>query len=123
MKYRTLYPWKYQLLEEYTISTPIVSNGKFVVNTAFVGLKDDGTLKIKRYYAWDGATGAIDTNTNLRASLLHDAFYQLIKLEALPKDKRKAVDKLFRDICIEDGMCKFRAWYLYIGLRLYSLIS
>jgi hypothetical protein len=54
----------------------------------------------------------------MRGSLVHDALYQLLRLEELPQKLVIPADDLFRQIIVKDGMSKFRAWYWYQGLRL-----
>ena len=65
-------------------------------------------------YAWDGASGpAIDTDTIMRGSLMHDALYQLIETKKLPSHYKRAADKLLYKICREDGMWWLRAQWVY----------
>ncbi|MDB2414551.1 DUF1353 domain-containing protein [Rickettsiales bacterium] len=116
-KYRSLKSWKYQITEEYNYQTNISVTNDIV--TEFVHLASDGKLLLKQYYAWDGASGGIDTNNILRASLVHDGLCQLIELGKLSLDHRKASDKIFKEICLEDGMSKFRANYIYLAIRAY----
>ena len=62
---------------------------------------------VKNGYAWDGTSGLIiDTDGNLRASLVHDALYQLMRNGKLkPRKKyRDKVDKLFRRMCKDDNV-------------------
>ena len=57
----------------------------------------------------------------MRGSLVHDALYQLMRLRALDyKVHRKQADEILREICLEDGMCAFRAWYVYQALRIFA---
>jgi len=50
--------------------------------------------------------------------LIHDCLYQLIR-QGLVKDIwRKEADKELRRICLEDGMSKIRAWWVYHSVRL-----
>jgi len=113
--YRRTHGYKYQLLEDYTYQTDI--KGK-TIRTPFIWLTEDGELLILRGYAWDGPSGgAIDTKTFMRGSLVHDAMYQLLRKGLLPEEFRENADRYIRDICLEDGMNRFRAWYVYHLLR------
>jgi len=56
----------------------------------------------------------------MRGSLVHDALYQLMRKKQLPVSYKDYADKLLHDICIEDGMSKFRAWYVYHAVRLFG---
>ncbi len=81
-------------------------------------------LKVYKRYAWDGPSGpTFDTKTFMRGSLFHDALCQLIGEGLLDKKYRKYADQLLRKICLEDGMSKFRAWYVYMAVRTYSKLK
>jgi hypothetical protein len=110
---------RYQLEREYYHWTPY--RGKAGGND-FVWLDESGLLGLSRGYAWDGASGpAINTKNFVRASLVHDSLYQLIRLGILDKDTdRKVADQLLRDIAKEDGMSSFRAAYVYAAVRLFG---
>ena len=71
-------------------------------------------------YAWDGPSGpTIDTKNFMRGSLVHDGLYQLMREGLLAHEEyRKSADDLLRDICVEDGMSKFRAWYVHRAVRI-----
>jgi len=76
---------------------------------------------IKKGYCWDGPSGpTIDTKNFMRGSLVHDALYQLMREKVINKRHRKYADELLRKICLEDGMCWFRAWYVYWSVRLFA---
>ena len=121
--------WKYLLTQDYQIclkDTPVKPG---LVQTDFILLlrvaDKKEWLKIKNAYAWDGPSGpAIDTKSFMRGSLVHDALYQLMREKHLDRKLwRPYVDKLLRKICLEDGMSKFRAWYVYHGVRLFAASS
>ena len=57
----------------------------------------------------------------MRGSLVHDALYQLMRLSALDyKVYRKRADEILKEICLEDGMWSFRAWYVYQAVHLFA---
>lgn len=115
IRYRTLHHYKYQVMEDYCIQTEIEDHPRY---TPFLVLVRDGLLCMGRGYAWDGASFlAIDTPSILRGSLVHDALYQLMREGHLPQSYRKYADKLLQEICLEDGMSRFRAWYVYRFVR------
>ena len=117
MKYRKGY--KYQLAEPEFFKTPIIPSEP--IETEYIDLGTDGSLFIERGYAWDGSSGpAWDSKTSMRASLAHDAIYQLLRMELLHAEHREQSDKLYRDICIEDRMLKFRAKYHYLAVRRFA---
>ena len=71
--------------------------------TPFICLNRDGWLFIAEGYAWDGATGCPDVALILRASLIHDALYQLIREKHLAYFWRQSADLEFRNAILEDG--------------------
>lgn len=82
-------------------------------------------MDINAGYAWDGPSGpTIDTKTFIRASLVHDALYQLMREEKLDRIKyREDADQLLKRICLEDGMNSFRAAYVYKFVRWFGKSS
>lgn len=110
---------KYREGFKYQLADQIVVDLNFTVPRDYYGdfldlIRCDGfsRLKIKRGYAWDGPSGlALDTKTFMRASLIHDALYQLIRNSVLSSTYKPKIDELMHSVCIEDGMCKLRAWY------------
>ncbi len=114
--------YKYQLAENYRVLVPIkghtISQGPIKLTTA-------GWLTIKKGYAWDGPSGpAIDTKNFMRGSLVHDALYQLIRHRRLDfEEYRDKADRLLQAMCIEDGMSKLRAWWVYRGVRWFGDVA
>ncbi len=109
---------KYQLASDYSIKTSI--RPKKPVDGKFIKLDKTGHLTVVEGYAWDGPSGpVIDTKENLRASLVHDALYQLMRNRHLTaKAHKDKADKLFKKICIEDGVRRATAHIYYLGLKL-----
>ena len=121
IKYKDGY--KHQLAEDYKIEVGI-NPGKFDVDTPFLKLDRQGFLLIRTGYAWDGASGpTYDTPTCKRGALVHDALYQLMREEKISLTNRKKADDLLRDICIEDGMFKWRAYLWHFAVRMAALKS
>ncbi len=118
IEYRSDY--KYQLANEYQLVTRVIPPKD--VKTSFIDLDISGALTIKSKYAWDGASGPVtDSSRNMRASLVHDALYQLMRDGDLIKDThRKPADKLFRELCKEDGVSRFKAYLWYRALRMWG---
>lgn len=88
--------YKYQLSKDFSFNTSIMT--KKNIKTDFIYLDMNGNLLVKKGYAWDGPSGpVIDTDKNMRASLVHDAIYHLMRNEHLIKNNnRKATDQLFK---------------------------
>ncbi len=109
--------YKYQLVRDYRISVGIMPEKR--IDERFLCLHPWGELVILAGYSWDGPSGpAVDTRNFMRGSLIHDALYQLLRSGELEPQHRITADKLLREICIEDGMSKLRAWWVYRGVRL-----
>ena len=117
--YRSIKPWKYELLEEASYKVDIPEN----IVHPYIRISS-GRLLVRERYVWDGPSGpTIDTKTFMRGSLYHDALCQLIGEGLLDKKYRKYADQLLRQICLKDGMNPFRAWYVYQAVRLYSRLK
>lgn len=100
--------YKYQLYDSYLSCTKICPPA--TIRTDWIVLSKEGVLEVSKGYAWDGPSGpTIDDRTNMRGSLEHDAFYQLMRLGLLPLEYRDWVDKRLKVTCKEDGMNPVRA--------------
>ena len=109
---------KYQLKEEHVAKTGIKG---WDIDQPYMRLLPSGLLYIDEGYAWDGPSGpTFDTKSFMRGSLVHDALYQLMREEQLPRTLRDLADRLLRKHCIEDGMWRIRAWWVYQALRLFG---
>jgi hypothetical protein len=115
IRYRSDY--KYQLAEGYEVNIPI--KPKLDIKTDYIALDVAGNLLVKKGYAWDGPSGPVkDTRENMRASLVHDALYQLMRNEEISaRTHRKSADKLFKKMCKNDGVSNLAASTYYKALR------
>ena len=112
---------KFELVESYEVQTGIILRHGQRLITKFMNLWPDGRLVILKGYAWDGPSGpTIDTKNFMRGSLVHDCLYQLMRERHLEQSFRKTADQLLRKICREDGMSRFRAWYVYRSVRAFA---
>jgi len=124
MKYRRLDGYKYELLDTEAVDTiirdvevSIPRNG----DIRYICLWESGRLFVFPHYMWDGPSGpTLDTKTFMRGSLIHDALYQLMREGLLDRKYRKYTDQLLRRICIENGMARWRAWYVYHSVRTFG---
>ena len=110
--------YKYQLFEEYCTDIPIKPNDTISSSGNYVTLSKEGKIVIKKSYAWDGPSGpTIDTLNFMRGSLVHDALYQLMRENQLPRfSYRDQADRLLQQMCKDDGMTSIRAWWVYQGV-------
>ena len=116
MKYRAGY--KYQLYEDETFITGIY--GKEVYSE-FISLFANGALICRKGYAWDGASGPTwDSKSSMRASLVHDAGYQLMREGLLPLDYKVVFDGLLYLTLLHDGMNRIRAWLWYKAVLMFA---
>ena len=116
--YRDLPTWKYQLLEDWTTSTRM--RGFNIENPMFT-LYEYGWLFVRRGYAWDGPSGpTIDTKSFMRASVVHDVFYQCLREGLLPPSRRKLADRELIRYAKLDGMNPIRRFYAFWSLRAFA---
>ncbi len=73
-------------------------------DTDLLTLTVSGLLVIHPGYAWDGCSGpCIDTDAIMRAALVHDAIYELIRHGACPQSQKALADRLFQTLYAEDA--------------------
>ncbi|MCP3986433.1 MAG: hypothetical protein GY723_18790 [bacterium] len=121
IKYRKLTDYKYQLMEKYVHETQWLLAERVATSGGWTALSKTGKLTVKKGYAWDGPSGpTIDTPNFMRGSLVHDALYQLMRERLLPGRKRKPADVLLWLICLEDGMSRTRADYVFHAVRAFG---
>jgi hypothetical protein len=109
--------YKYQLKSGYVYKLHF--NPKVEIRSDYINLGLDGILSINSGYAWDGPSGpTYDSRNSMRASLIHDALYQLMRSGFLPLSFRKKADLELYKICREDGMWYLRAKSWYHGVRI-----
>lgn len=111
--------YKYQLARDYSLVISIsLPEDCILVALEFLSLKrlDENRALLQAYqgYAWDGCSGPTkDDKTNMRAGLVHDALYQLMRAGFLSSDARPQADKIFKQILKEDGMIWLRRFFYY----------
>lgn len=93
--------YKYQLQENLVIKTGIYPTRR--IETDYIIFDIDGTLTLKKGYAWDGATGFPDFKWIIQGSAAHDAGYQLLRQGLLPARYKEDFDILLLKLCREDG--------------------
>ena len=117
--------FKYQLVGDYVVEINLDLPVGFKVVQYYIELSHvrpgRSLLRIFTGYAWDGASGPTwDDKKNMRSSLVHDVLYQLMRYGFLSRAHRKQVDMIFRQMCIDDGMNRVRAWYYYHAVRKFA---
>lgn len=106
--------YKHQLEEDYEDDLSIFPEKD--ITEKYFCLQTTGHLKINKGYAWNGTSFVWDSKRNLRASLVHDSFYQMMRLDFLSPDEwRIEADKIFYKMCLTDGVIKPLAkFYLFM---------
>jgi len=108
--------FKYQTQADFTCHIEVFPNAP--IKTEFIILTMQGILRIKKGYAWDGASGpTIDTSNTMRGSLIHDALYQLMRQKLLQKYWRASADVELYKWILKDGMSKIRAYWWHRGVK------
>lgn len=108
---------KYEMIEEFYFIDPNIVKYKCDHDFFSIG---NGCITARKGYAWDGCSGpTIDDDTNMRASLFHDIWYQAMSEKLLPRNwrTRRAGDKLFLKILKEDGMPWYRRTAYFYSVR------
>ena len=120
--------YKYQLVGNVEILVPELAlatpDPMDQIATSYITL-DEGVLYIDSGYAWDGASGPVmDRKSVMRASLVHDALYQLMRQDLLSReDWKQPADRVFQRMCIADGVWKWLAKCYYVGLKSFGRTS
>jgi len=109
--------YRYQLAEDFDMHTPIRPMGGLTAESEYITLTGNNRLYIKAGYAWNGANFVADRPGNMRAALVHDALYQLMRLDLVDRrTQRRPADRLFVKMCREDGIGFILARAYAIGL-------
>lgn len=109
--------FKYQVVEEFVI---IIEDFKpsYDIIDEFCEFYTDGTLVIKKGFAWDGASGpTFDTKDSHIPAIVHDAFYRFIRKGFLDISVKSIADDLFYKMLRNNGMCFLRAFRWYLGVH------
>ncbi len=97
--------YKYKMIRDRSIQTRI--KGYKIITDYFV-LYEDGRLVIFAGYAWDGATNCPDLPSIMRASGVHDVFFQILRECLIPDFDKVLVfytaNKELKRISKIDGM-------------------
>lgn len=113
--------YKYSLWETYSVQTNVKG---YDVKHRLFSLTPTGWLTIYEDYPWDGPSGpTFDTPDFMRGSLVHDAFYEMMRLGLIPQDAFTPANLELKTICLEDDMSNFRADYVFDGVEVFGRSS
>jgi hypothetical protein len=122
MKYSTSENPHLYFLDEPSISIQTELKGHYA-EVDYINLTPDGRLTLEKAFRWNGSSFVQDTPACMRASAFHDALCRMISQGLLPTSVRPAADKLYYELCREDGMSWMQAKLRWAGLRVYGTIS
>lgn len=111
--------YKYQLRETAVFQLQELRPPEDVA-TEYFWITTEGVLTIRQGYAWDGCSGPTwDTKNTMRAGLAHDALYQMMRRDEIPRNPamRAMVDREFYALLLKDGVWPLRAKYYYKAVR------
>ncbi len=108
--------FKYQLAEPEVFLTPIKG---YVVDDTYYSLTADGTLVAHASFCWDGCSGSIDTDTNMRGGLGHDIFCLMVARGQLPVSLMTIINTFFYETLLEDDMNALRAGWHHSAVDLH----
>ena len=115
---KLLYTEGYRFQSFNQISIQLVKNPNVYFNSDFISITLGGVLIIRKGYAWNGANKpAINTKNSRRATEIHDALYQAIRMGFLPESYRDEADREMMKALREDGMMYLRARWWYRAVR------
>ena len=107
---------KYQLRKRVKIQTSIFPEAEIKLH--FITLGTDGVLTIRKGFAWDGLSGgAYGSRNSMSGSLAHDAIYKCLRSGKLDPKWRGEGDNEMRRRFLQDGVWRFRRWYLWKVVR------
>lgn len=129
--WQPLKSWKYRTTRTFIFHTGLrvpetiqIPGGQLILHGNDDDIAFEGCLAILPGYAWDGCSGPTwDDATNMRAGLVHDALYQLLRADLLPPAYRRDADDLLKKMVLEDGMGPLRAAYFHWGVRTFGRSS
>ena len=108
---------KFQTTRRCIIQTKVTG---FHISNDYCTLAVGGMLVVNSGFAWDGASGGIDTKRTIRASLAHDVLYKLMRNELLPRSQQQYADQTLRDIMRTDGAIVSRVWAWFLAVSLFG---
>jgi hypothetical protein len=124
-------PYKYEMVVDRCIYTKLMH---YEIHHKYFAIYPDGRIVVKSGYCWDGPSGvSIDTPSFMRGSCIHDIVFQCLRDDLFNLKKHisrcnfneKEWKKIFnlankelRRICIEDGMWRIRAFWVYQAVQI-----
>ncbi len=98
---------------KYTLKSDLIEYCELLQGYHFANkwlLITNGFIVIKEGYAWNGCTGAIDTDKTYMASCIHDALYQYNVVQ------RFIADKVFKQVLQKNGFLFAKIYYFAVRI-------
>jgi hypothetical protein len=130
--------YKYRTSETITHQLPITLSAEIRSKCGLIIVTREGLLIILAGYSSDGPSGlTFDTKDFMLAAFIHDALYELLRQDCFNRVNaydvdgqrigeaglRYISDVILRDVALSKGMWKFRARYVFDGVRAGGLSS
>lgn len=84
-------------------------------------LHKDGRLIMKKFYTWDGPTGAINTKSLIISSGYHDILCEMINASLLPPEIQTLADEQFMILNRKSNVWAPRRMWTYLVVRWYQI--
>jgi len=106
MKYYSGYD--YQIAEDFSMQTKVRPTR--AIKHRFFTLSKTGHLVLFIGFAWDGASGAKDTDSLMVPTAYHDVMYQMLRLGLLDRSWKEVIDREFKEL-YEARVDKISWWW------------
>ena len=119
--YRYVSPYTVERLVSFTLRWPLPMDGEVDHPLYFAGFLQ---VVAKKGYAWDGAGSLVARYDSLRATLLIDVLYEVLRHHAggwsgyQRRRFRRHADREFRFVLAQDGMTLAWRWLWWLRVRL-----
>jgi len=138
IKFRNITKYKFELLQEFIFKSELFSMYSGDITTSkendIVYLDSDkDELHIKKHFLWDGSSVPFKNILRLigwkvdrychKASLIHDALYLLMRINALTDEFQAIADLIYYQLCLEGGMPRYQADLRYWALRHFGYLT
>ena len=114
LKHEDLDGRNWRVVEDFSYQTNIQL--KETITSNFFIHHSNGRIDVFKGFCWDGPSGGFDTKNAMLASLLHDIGCVMRARDQLTDDEIDQFDDLYYTVCVEEGMSKFRAGYMFAAI-------
>jgi len=108
----------FQIYENFEFQTIIKG---YPFEAELYSMDEDGLLKVKKYYTWDGPSGALNTKDFVKGSGIHDIGCEVIDAGLMPRETQCLWDEQMIICNTNQGMWLPRRVWTYMAVRLHML--